>query len=257
MKAIIVTQEEPFYIPMFLSKVLRELNEATAVIILPGIPKGFTRLSYSKRLFEVFGLKAFLQYGALFVQHKLLDFLSRLREPSRSYSVEFACRRNPMPVYKLKRLNDPESLNFVKSLKPEIIISVASPQIFHKAMISLPRYAINVHASLLPEYRGMMPSFWVLTNEEAKTGVTVHHINEDIDSGNIILQRNIEISPEETLHSLQSKVANVGAIALLEALQRIERGDGIGTAPREGGSYYTFPTREAAKRFRARGRRFI
>jgi len=121
----------------------------------------------------------------------------------------------------------------------------------------LARHVINIHAALLPKYRGMMPCFWVLAKGEEKTGVTVHYLNEHVDDGNIILQNTIDISPQDTLHSLQSKVANVGAAVLLESLQRIERGNLDGIVRQGDGSYYSFPTKEATKEFRSRGRRFI
>lgn len=257
MKAVIVTQEEPFYLPLFMGTVLSQFKGVIAIIILPGIPKGFTPLSYIKRLFDVFGLKAFLTYGTLFVYHKLLALLSQWIKCKRFYSVKSAARRNSIPVYQLKNINAPESLNLLASLEPDIIISVAAPQIFRKELIDLAKHTINIHAALLPQYRGMMPSFWVLAKGEEKTGVTVHHMNERVDVGNVILQKTIDISPQDTLHSLQTRVANIGAATLVEALKRIENGNDAGSKPQGEGTYYSLPTKEDAKELRARGRRFI
>jgi len=258
MKTVIVTQEEPFYIPIFLSKILDKYRrEIVAVIILPGVPKGFNLLSYLKRLYDVFGLRDFIKYGILFIHHKLLTFLNYRGKPEWLYSVASAARKNSIPVYKLKNINSPGSLELLKTLEPEIIISVAAPQIFKKEVINLAKHTINIHAALLPEYRGMMPSFWVLAKGEEKTGVTVHYMDKRVDMGNIILQKTIDISPQDTLHSLQTKVANIGAMALLEALEKIENGDSSGVPPQGEGSYYSFPTKEAAKELRARGHGFI
>jgi len=257
MKVIIITQDEPFYIPVLMGKVLAEYKGIIGVITLPTIPKGFTMLSSVKRLYDVFGLRDFLAYGALFAYHKVADLLSHWKRPSRPYSVRSACRTNSIPVYRLRKVNEPESIKLIKTLAPEVVVSVASPQIFEKEMLNLPKYALNIHAALLPHYKGIMPSFWVLAKGEEKTGITVHYMSEYIDKGNIILQRTISISPQDTLHSLQNKVADVGAMALLEALEKIEKTDVTGTPPNGSGSYYSFPTKEAAREFRARGRRFI
>lgn len=257
MKAIIVTQEEPFYLPIFMGKLFGEFREVVAVIILPGIPEGFTRLSYLKRLFDIFGLRVLITYGLLFIQHKILNSLSPFKQSERFYSVKTAARRCSIPVYELKNINSPESLNLLKVLEPEVITSVASPQIFKRALLNLAKYTLNIHSALLPQYRGMMPSFWALAKGEEKTGVTVHYMNKQVDTGNIILQKTIDISPQDTLHSLQTKVANVGATTLLESLEKIKNGNEIRITPQGEGSYYLFPTREAAKEFRARGRRFI
>lgn len=260
MKAVIVTQEEPYYLPLFMGTVLSQFKEVIAIIILPGIPTGFTPISYIKRLYGVFGLKAFLIYGTLFVYYKLLALLSQWIKFRRFYSVRSAGRGNSVPVYKLKNVNAPESLNLLRSLAPDIIISVAAPQIFRKELLNLARHTVNIHAALLPKHRGMLPSFWVLAKGEEKTGITVHYINEHIDKGEIILQKIIDISPQDTLHLLQNKVANEGAIALLEALGKlgkVKEGRVIGLTTQGVGSYNAFPTKEDAKVFRDRGRRFI
>jgi len=257
MKAVIITQEEPFYIPIFLGKMLAEYDKFIAVIILPGMPKGFTTFSYIKRLHDVFGPKDFATYGALFMHHKFLNLLNTWHRFDRLYSVERVAKKNSIPVYKLKKINAQESLNLLKTLEPEIIISVAAPQIFKERVIQSAKHVINIHAALLPEYRGMMPSFWVLAKGEGKTGVTVHYMNDHVDTGDIILHKTIDVSPQDTLHSLQTKVANVGSAALLEALGKIEHGNGSRFMPEGKGSYYSFPTKEGAKELRARGRRFI
>lgn len=258
MKAIIITQSEPFYIPLLLEKVLREYKEVVAIITLPRTQKKFELLSSAKELKDVFGWKYTLSYGTLFVYYKALDLLNRCKKLGRFYSIKSLARTNHIPVYKQKNINERQSLNMIKEIDPEIIISVAAPQIFKKEIIGLPKYIINAHAALLPEYRGRMPSFWVLSKGEEKTGVTVHYIDENIDTGNIIVQETIEICREETLHSLQTKVSSVGAEAVLKALKIIEEdSEYMGAIPAGKGSYYSFPTKEAVKEFKARGRRFI
>jgi len=258
LRVIIVTQEEPFYIPVFLGKILAKFKTVVAVVILPGVPYGFTRLSHIKRLFDVFGLRDFIIYGTLFSYYKFLNLASRVISLSRFYSVECAAKMNSVPVYKPKNINAPGFLNILRALEPDVIASVASPQVFKSDIIRVPKLAaINIHAALLPKYRGMMPRFWVLAKGEEKTGVTVHYIDQNIDTGNIILQKTIDITSQETLHSLQKKIADVGALALLEALEKMEKGDATGAPPSGESSYYSFPTKEAAREFRRRGRKFI
>jgi len=257
MRTIIITQNEPFYLPIFMDKLLSGFKDIMAIVILPGVPKGFNFSSYVKRLYDVFGLKDFLIYTFLFLHHKFFDLWTLTNCNRYSYSIRSIARKYRIPVYKLKNINSSSSIRFLKSLKPEVLVSVAAPQVFGKELIHLAKHTINIHASLLPRFRGMMPSFWVLAKGESKTGVTVHYMNERIDRGNIILQKVILISPKETLHSLQIKVANKGAEALIEALSKIEKGEKAIIVPNEGGNYYSFPTKEAAKEFRARGWRFI
>ena len=257
MKTVLITQEERLYLPIFLSRVLSEYRKIAALILLPGTPQGFSICTYWKRLYDVFGPKDFIIYGTLFAYYGFFYLLGQCIQLGRSYSVASAAKRNAIPVYKLKDINTKEALALLKSIEPEAIISVAAPQTFSKEVIHSAKFAINIHAALLPKYRGIMPSFWVLAKGESKTGVTVHFIDEHIDTGGIILQKVIQISCQDTLHSLQTKIANVGASALLESLKKIENGDAGGVAPQGEGSYYSFPTKEAAKELRTRGRRII
>lgn len=257
MKALIITQEEPFYLPVFMSKVLGNYHNIVALITVSARSKSFALLSQVKERYRVFGLKDSIIYGALYFHHKVTNLLSRYIKTKRLYSVKSVALKNSVPIYRLKNINEPDSLKFLRSFAPETIISVACPQIFKKDLINLTGRCINIHAALLPENRGRMPSFWALAKGETVTGVTVHYINEGIDTGNIIVQKPIEISKKETWHSLQSKVAEVGATALLEALNKIENGDGAGIPQKIGGSYNSLPTKQALRAFRAKGRKFI
>jgi methionyl-tRNA formyltransferase len=141
-----------------------------------------------------------------------------------------------------------------------LIVSVACPQIFKKELLSVPaKGAINIHGSLLPDYQGLLPSFWVLARGESRTGVTVHFIDEHIDHGDIIMQELVPIREDDTVHSLvmRSKIG-VGKHVLVEAIGRIERGE---VTPRKmdmsRSRYFSFPDAEAVRQFRAAGRRFI
>ena len=142
----------------------------------------------------------------------------------------------------------------------DLLVSLACPQKLSPALLAVPaRGAINLHGALLPRYQGIFPSFWVLAKGEPETGVTVHWMDERLDHGDVLIQRTVPIEPGDTVHSLvrRSKV-DVGRHALLEALERIERGD----APRlpmdaSRASYFTYPDAAAVREFRARGRRFI
>jgi methionyl-tRNA formyltransferase len=257
MKTLIITQEEPFYLPLFMDKILGCYRNVAALVTVPLTSKSSTFFSQIKERYRLFGPRDFSIYGALFIHHKVLDYLSRYIKAKRPYSVKSVALKNFVPFYRLNNINGPDSLRLLNTLAPEIIVSVACPQIFRKPIIDLSRYCINIHAALLPENRGRMPAFWTLAKGETVTGVTVHYINEGIDTGNMIVQKPIGISRKETWHSLQTKVAEVGANALLEALNKIENGDGVGLPQKSGGSYNSLPSKEAIREFRMRGHRFI
>jgi methionyl-tRNA formyltransferase len=254
MKTLIITQEEPFYLPLFMDRLLGGYRDIAALVTVASKSSFFSQI---KERYRLFGPRDFAIYGALYFHHKVIDGLRGQIKTNRPYSVKSVALENSVPFYRLENINGPDSLRLLSSFAPDIILSVACPQIFRKPLINLVRYCINIHGALLPENRGRMPSFWALAKGETVTGVTVHYINEGIDTGNIIVQKPIEISSKETWHSLQNKVAEVGAAALLEALKKIENGDGAGVLQKSGGSYNSQPSKEAIRQFRIKGHKFI
>ena len=113
---------------------------------------------------------------------------------------------------------------FLKSLRPDIIVVVAYGRILPKEILDVPQFGcINVHASLLPKYRGAAPVQWALLKGEKETGVTIMKINELLDTGDIILQEKVEIEDRDTAETLAKKLFNLGGKLLLQALERIEK----------------------------------
>ncbi len=133
-------------------------------------------------------------------------------------------------VYQPERIKEEGFFEKLQELAPDMIIVAAFGQFLPKMVLELPPYGcINVHASLLPKYRGAAPIQWAILNGEEKTGVTIMHMEAGIDTGDMILQEEVLIAPDETGESLHDKLAAAGGRALLLALKQIEEG----TAARE------------------------
>ena len=113
----------------------------------------------------------------------------------------------------------------LKSYKPDIIVVVAFGQILKKNILELAKYGcVNVHASLLPKYRGASPIQWAVINGEEETGITIMQMDPGIDTGDIILQEKIKLAPDETAGSLFDRLTFLAGPVLLQALDRIEAG---------------------------------
>ena len=111
-------------------------------------------------------------------------------------------------------------------VQPDLFVVVAYGQILPKPLLEVPRYgAINVHASLLPKYRGASPIAWAILNGEEVTGVTTMMMDEGMDTGNILLQRAIPIEKEEASQALHEKLASLGSQLLLETVEKMKAGD--------------------------------
>lgn len=147
-----------------------------------------------------------------------------------SYSpVKELALENNIPVYQPTKLRDGTATELIKSLKPDILVVVAYGRILPDDMLEVPKYgAINVHASLLPKYRGAAPIQWAVLNGDKITGVTTMYLASEMDTGDIIYTAETEIGEFETSGELFDRLMIMGAELLDRTLRDIE----AGTAPR-------------------------
>ena len=133
-------------------------------------------------------------------------------------------------VYQPKRIREAESVEYLRKYQPDIIVVAAFGQIVSREILEMPKYGcINVHASLLPKYRGAAPIQYAVINGDAVSGVTIQQMNEGVDTGDIILQKEVELAPDETGGSLFDRLAKTGAKACVEAMAQIAQGTAVHT----------------------------
>jgi methionyl-tRNA formyltransferase len=134
--------------------------------------------------------------------------------------VKEAALRLGLPVHQPERIRRPEVVEQLKQMKPDAMIVVGYGQIIPQAIIDIPpRGIINVHASLLPKYRGAAPIQWAVANGEARTGVTTMRIDAGLDTGDMLLKWETEIGPKEDALELGTRLAAAGAQLLVETLR--------------------------------------
>lgn len=130
-----------------------------------------------------------------------------------------------MPIITPESVNAPDVVEELRKFKPDLLVVVAFGQILKKPLLELaPLGCINVHASLLPKYRGAAPIPWAIACGETQTGITTMYMNERLDAGDIILQKEIPIDPGDTAKSLHDRLAVVGGRSLLETIDLIREG---------------------------------
>ncbi len=140
--------------------------------------------------------------------------------PIKKFALE-----NKLNVIQPENLKDENFHNQLKELKPDLGIVVAY-RILPVEVYTIPVYGtFNLHASLLPKYRGAAPIQWALINGEKVTGVTTFFLQQKVDTGNIILQKEVAIDDEDNFYSLHNKLAQIGAELVLETVKRIESGN--------------------------------
>ncbi len=131
-----------------------------------------------------------------------------------------------IPVLTPEKVNTTESLALLSELKPDVLVVVAYGQLLKPALLAIPaKGCINVHGSLLPQYRGAAPIQWAVARGERVTGVTTMHVNERLDAGDMILKREVAIEEDDTGGTLHDKLASAGAEVLSATLDLIRAGN--------------------------------
>jgi methionyl-tRNA formyltransferase len=130
-----------------------------------------------------------------------------------------------IPVHQPEKIRAPEVQNLFERLAPDVVVIIAYGQIIPARLLPIPRLGwINLHASLLPKYRGAAPISWAIVNGETKTGITTMRIDAGMDTGEILLQEEMGIGPEETAPELAARMSELGAPLMAETLRGLAAG---------------------------------
>lgn len=171
--------------------------------------------------------------------HRVLEVVAQPDKPAgrgrhlTPCPVAAAARELGLPLYQPASVRKPEPLEHFRTLSPELIVIVAYGKILPPELLSIPkRGAINVHASLLPRYRGAAPINWAIANGERESGVTTMFINEELDAGDLLLSAATPIGADEDAAALYERLAPMGAELLLTTLEKLGRGE-ITPVPQE------------------------
>jgi methionyl-tRNA formyltransferase len=255
MRLVLLTQDDPFYLPTIYRYLIPKLknagHEVPAAILFDVAPFG-KKKSKIKQLVETNNV-----FGTKFVVYYILSYFKSLFNGN----IESVLNSYGVKLVKLKnKINHSDSLNIVNSLRPDLLVSIAGNEIFKKPLFETSKYGIiNLHSALLPKYRGLMPSFWVMRFNEEKTGVSVFFVDEGIDSGPIIIQEEVAIV-NKTQAELIWELKYKGADAIVEACNLIALyGHKTPTIPNKESekTYFSKPTKKDVQAFKANGKKFF
>ena len=164
-------------------------------------------------------------------RHQLAGVVTQPDKPAgrdqqlRAPPIKTAIARSAVPIFQPARIRASEAIEQIRALNPEVIVAMAYGQILPKTVLEIPRIAcLNLHASLLPRYRGAAPIQAAIVAEDRETGITVMYVDEGLDTGDILMQSRIDISPNETGSSLHDRLGEIAAEALIESLDLLSKG---------------------------------
>ena len=266
-RIVIVTQEDPFYIPEFFRAFFARYAAPPAdetpriPIRVAGVmiqrPLGNrTAKGLAKLIWRLYGTGGFVVMGIRYVWRRLLRSLGPLAPTVAAYS-----RRAGVPLldFAPNDANGEPFLDYLRRERIDLVVSVSASQIFKTPVLNTPPLGcINLHNAPLPRYRGMLPNFWQLYHGETRSVLTIHQMVENLDQGDILRQAETPIDDRMSLERLMKTTKRRSAAVLWATLVEMTR-DGVETRPlpADEGSYFTWPTREQARELRRRGRRLL
>lgn len=254
MRIVILTQDDPFYLGKnidYLVKNMPKYAQIVGTVLFEVSPFGKRESFFDKmkKTYDVFGLKFFAYYSFKFIKSKL----------NAGNSVAKVLGKYDIPLIQIEgNINSKESRAKLTEFQPDLLVSIGGNQIFKKPLLELATYGcVNLHTALLPKYRGLMPSFWVLKNREEYTGVSVFFVDEGIDSGPILVQKKVKIG-NRSQEELINHTKQIGMESIIECVEMIQKGGyQLIPNPAEKMTYFTFPTRKDVDEFYTAGKKFF
>ena len=254
MRVALITQDDPFFLAENIDYLIRQLPQDAELVacILFEVSAFGKKTSFVKQALEtkaIFGTKFFLRYGMKYVLNKF----------NKNKKISHVLRKHNIPLVSLeKNINHNTSITTISNYSPDLLVSIAGNQIFKKPIINLaPKGCLNLHTALLPKYRGLLPTFWVMKNKEKETGVSVFFVDEGIDSGPILVQKKVTIG-NLTQEELIQHTKKIGMDSIIESIQKIQSGNyKLIDNPNEEMSYFSKPKRADVEVFLEGGNRFF
>jgi len=260
MKIVILTQEDSFSVPRNIEKLIK-LN-FVEILEIVNINTKSSLVNKRDLFIKGFGYAQTVKMGLTVGKHKLINMIDLLfgyKLKIQPRSLKAVAGKYNIPFNIILNPNEEKFLSRMEDLSPDIIVSYSAPVVFKDKLLSIPKNGcINLHCSYLPNYAGVMPSFWTLYKKEKSTGVTVHYMDSKIDNGKILGQEQVKIDANETMKTLIEKTKEIGGNVMCTVIKNINNGT-IETKDNliEKGSYYTWPTIEDFRDFKKNGGRLI
>jgi methionyl-tRNA formyltransferase len=254
-RVIAVTQSDPFFTGAFFSAFLEALETQPVELVEIVLLRNFneSRRALAARLLRLYGPLDFVRLAGRYLAARARD---RRGVPR---SVEAIAKRNGIALRRIDSINSPDFLEELEKQRVDVLLSVAAPEIFGNRALAAAPLVLNVHNGKLPEYRGMMPTFWALANRDETIVVTVHEMAAKVDAGDILAEFPVAVERDESAFDLGIRAKRVAGSEVARLLGSV----GTDAWPKSrrvidgAGRYYAFPTRADVKSLRSQGVRVL
>jgi methionyl-tRNA formyltransferase len=245
-----VTEDDPLYVVSFFEVFFAEYPREEFDVVGMTIDRAFRepRRAIVRRMLRFYGPRDFARLLLRFAGARI-----------RRRSIAAVAQREEVPLLATNSVNDPDYIRRLREISPDIIISVAAPEIFRDEIITVPRLGcVNIHSGRLPTYRGMMPTFWQMRAGEPHATVTVHELVRTLDAGDVLGTLEYPVLESDSLDRVMIGTKREGARLMIDVLRQIRAGQ-VRPKPLDmaDASYFSFPSREDVEEFRRRGHRLL
>jgi methionyl-tRNA formyltransferase len=249
----VITEDDPLYVVRFFEVFFADLPRDRIEIVGVTVSRAFHEPLHrtALRIRRFYGSVDFVRLLARWGRAKLSGV-----------SIGSLAQRAGLPVVPATSVNDPGFVRSISEAGVDVIVSVAAPEVFRAPLLAAPRMGcINIHSGRLPQYRGMMPTFWQMRAGEPCATVTIHEMAEKLDAGGVISTLEFPLQPRDSLDRVITGTKRAGARLMIETLLRFDPGTGARppATPMDvaTGSYFRFPDPRSVAEFRARGHRML
>lgn len=259
LKKYVFIQDDAKNLPRVLDKFLREFADSTMGVNLQANTQGKrTLVETAKELYKVYGFWYFQWKVRQLVWNKVMGKVRGALGLKGGTTVPSVARKYNVPVHYTDDVNSEEFRKMLRDLGVEFIVSISGTQLYKKDLRKQTPFGIvNCHGALLPKYRGLMPSFWTLANNEQWGGTSVHFVDRKLDNGPIVVQRKYRIHAHDTLEDVMSRSKDLAAEAIIECVRLVEAGEPPLTPnPESEMTHFAMPTKADVERFKSIGHRF-
>jgi methionyl-tRNA formyltransferase len=250
LRVMFVTEDDPLYVIQFFDVFLAEYPRESIEICGITIDRAFHESLWNtlRRMYQFYGPWELVRQGMRFLSARF-----------RGRSIESLAVHERVPVIPARSVNEPEYVERIRSLAPDVIVSVAAPEIFKADLLKIPRLGcINIHSGRLPTYRGMLPTFWQMLRGERAVTITVHFMADKLDAGDVLATQTFDIRASDSLDRVIKGTKCEGARLIMRVLLDLQAGRAQ-PKPLEmrQAEYFSFPKSDDVKQFRRRGHRLL
>jgi len=218
MRIIIIAREDLFFIPTYILPLIKKYKKNLIIVAIVGLPPYIT-IKYFIKLLIKYGFLNFILKMGQYLIFNIWSFLG-VGEPTKFYSVRRLARYYGAEYKEMIDVHCSKFINFVNTIKPDVILSVMSPVIFKPELLNRVSLAINIHPSILPQYKGIDPLFWAIKNSEKYAGISIHKMRKEVDSGEILMQTRFKLGKNISLYGANLKASQLGGKLLLKLLSK-------------------------------------